>query len=203
MSPKDPTGPAVGPVVLVGLMGAGKTTVGRRVAAGCGGRFVDLDAEIVRRAGRTVPAIFNAGGEVEFRRLEAEATRELAVAADLGEPGATARAGPLVVAAGGGWMTNRDARAALPGAKTVWLRVAPSEAARRLAVHVASRPLLEGVDAEERLEALLAERLPAYGEATYTVETDGRTPEDVARAVASVTGLPSRADDGAGRAPGG
>lgn len=177
----DPAG-ASGPLVLVGMMGAGKSTVGRHLARSCGRRFVDLDEEIVRRSGRTVAQLFDELGEARFRELEADATRALAAEA--------ARQPRLIVSAGGGWMTNADARAALPDARTVWLRVGAAEAARRLAADSDSRPLLDGDDPVGRLEALLTERLPAYGEATYTVETEGRTPEAVVRAVAALVDLP-------------
>ena len=170
-----------GPLVLVGLMGAGKSAAGRRVAALCDLRFVDLDEEICRRAGRSVPELFAEVGETGFRELEARATREIAAFA--------AESPDIVVAAGGGWMANGPARTALPAATTVWLRVAPAEAARRLASERTERPLLVGVDPAVRLVALLDERLPVYREATYTVDTMHRTPDDVAREVAAVTGL--------------
>lgn len=173
--------PVDGPLVLIGLMGAGKSTVGRHLAELCGRRFIDLDEEIVRRAGRTVVDLFAEAGEPGFRDVEADATRAVAELAP--------ESRGLVVAAGGGWMTNRSARAALPTATTVWLRVSPVEAARRLAPERADRPLLAGVDPVARLAALLDERLPAYREATYTVDTTGRIPEAVAREVAALTGL--------------
>lgn len=165
------------PVVLVGLMGAGKTTAGRRLAQlrGCG--FVDLDDEIVRRAGRTIGELFDDVGEAGFRRLEAEATAGLAA------PVAGDRDTGLVVAAGGGWMANAAARAALPDAITVWLMVTAAEASRRIARSTERRPLLSGANPKLVLEALLAERLPAYGEATYTVDTMDRTPAEVARTI--------------------
>lgn len=171
-----------GPVVLVGLMGAGKSTVGRRLAERWRRPFLDLDEEIARRAGASVPEIFATWGESGFRALEARTTREIAAGIGDGEA--------PIVAAGGGWMANRRARAALPAARTVWLKVGPVEAARRLASDPGGRPLLEAGDPAERLATLLAERLPAYGEATYTVDTAGRTAEDVVRRLAAVLGLP-------------
>ena len=181
MDPPRRRNPQDGPLVLVGLMGAGKSTVGRRVARLCGRRFIDLDEEIVRRAGRSVADLFAESGERGFRELEARATRAIAYL-ELESPG-------MIIAAGGGWMANRSARTALPTATTVWLKVAPAEAARRLAPERIDRPLLAGVDPARGLAALLDERLPAYREATYTVDTTGRKPEAVAREVADVTGL--------------
>jgi shikimate kinase len=164
-------------------MGAGKSTVGRLLAELCGRTFVDLDEEIVQRTGRTVAELFAESGEAHFREVEARATLDIAVLAPE-SPG-------VVVAAGGGWMANRAARTALPTVTTVWLRVAPAEAARRLGPERPERPLLVASDPAVRLAALLAERLPAYREATYTVDTAGRTPEAVAREVAAVVGLAS------------
>lgn len=165
-------------VVLVGLMGAGKSTVGRMLARESGLPFVDLDDEITALAGRSIPELFEQVGELEFRRLEAQASEALAK-----DPGG------LIVAAGGGWMVNAEARAALPDVVTVWLKVRPAEAARRVSPGASSRPLLEGPAVADRLEAILAERLPAYGEATYTVDTEGRTAAEVSSHVAVLAGL--------------
>jgi shikimate kinase len=169
--------------VLVGLMGAGKSSVGRRLAALCGREFVDLDEEIRRVAGRGIGELFAERGEAGFRAREAAAT--LALAARIRDSRSR-----LVIAAGGGWMANREARTALPDAETVWLKVDPVEAARRLAGSDATRPLLDGYDPADRLTKLLAERLPAYGQATYTVDTNGRDAGTVARELAAVAGIP-------------
>lgn len=165
-------------VVLVGLMGAGKSTVGQMMARETGLRCADLDVEIAALAGRSIAELFDACGEPEFRRLEARATEAMAVESD-----------GLIVAAGGGWMANPEARAALPDALTVWLKVSPAEAARRISRGASSRPLLEGRATTDRLEAILAERLPAYGEATYTVDTEGRTAAEVSSLVMARLGL--------------
>lgn len=165
------------PVVLVGLMGAGKTTTGRCLAELRGCPFVDLDDDIVRRAGRTIEALFDEVGEAGFRELEAEATKELAawLARD--------RDVGLVVAAGGGWMANPAARAALPDAITVWLKVTAAEAFRRIDRETGRRPLLADANPERVLDRLLAARLPVYGEATYTVDTMDGTPAEIARTI--------------------
>lgn len=179
----DGAGPEARTLVLVGLMGAGKSSVGRRLAALCGHAFVDLDEEIERAAGRGIGELFAEHGEAGFRAHEAAATRGLLA-------GRRDRRRGLVVAAGGGWMANREARTALPDAETVWLKVDPAEAARRLAGSDATRPLLDGYDPAGRLGTLLAERLPAYREATYTVDTNGRDAGTVARELAAVAGIP-------------
>lgn len=169
-----PPAPPDAVVVLVGLMGSGKSTVGRLLATRWGCPFVDLDREIERRAGLPIPEIFRTEGEAGFRRLEAAATQALAPLP------------PVVIAAGGGWMASPELRDAWSGAVRVWLRVPLEEAARRLAGAGADRPLLAGGDAEERLASLLAARLPAYGLAEYTVDASDRTPEEVARVVAGL-----------------
>jgi len=190
MPTRERAGPAREPlpvVVLVGLMGAGKSTVGERLARRWGCDFFDLDREIEREAGLSVAEIFRREGETGFRSREAETTRRLRPVA------------PAVVAVGGGWMARPELRDSWPGAVRVWLRVAPREAARRLSGSGAGRPLLADGDAEERLAALLAARLPAYGLAEYTVDASRRTPDEVARVVADL--LEARSGRASGARP--
>jgi shikimate kinase len=165
------------PIVLVGLMASGKTTVGRLLADRLSFRFVDLDEEIERQAGASVEQLWQADGESGFRKLEARTTRELAPESD------------TVVATGGGWMANIEAREAWPEARTVWLMVSPSEAARRVGSETSSRPLLGGPEALPILERLNAQRLPAYGQAMYTVDTIGLSVDDVVAEITRVIGL--------------
>lgn len=164
--------PPLVPVVLVGLMGSGKSTVGALLAERWGSDFVDLDTVIESRSGMSVREIFDREGEAGFRAREAEATREIRPS------------GPVVIAAGGGWMTREDLRDEWPGAVRVWLAVSPREAARRLAAEADSRPLLANRSAERALEDLLATRLPSYSLSEYTVDTMNRTADEVAEAVA-------------------
>ncbi|MGI9052256.1 MAG: shikimate kinase [Ilumatobacteraceae bacterium] len=148
-------------LVLVGMMGAGKTTVGRAVAARLGRRFVDSDEMIEQRTGRTVREIFEDDGEPAFRALETAALVDA-----LAEPQ------PLVIAAAGGVVLQADNRAALEGstAFVVWLDADPSVLAGR--VHAGDhRPLL-GDDPEAALRRLLPERRRWYEEvADGSVET--------------------------------
>ncbi len=109
------------PVVLVGLSGSGKSTVGELLARRWGIPFVDLDQEIEHAAGMSIPEIFRREGEDGFREREVEATRSVAPA------------GPVVVATGGGWMPRPELRDAWPTARTFWLQVSTREEAKRLA----------------------------------------------------------------------
>ncbi len=158
-------------VVLVGFMAAGKSTVGRRVAAELDRPFVDLDEAVEELAGRPVPEIFREEGEAVFRGLEARATRELD---DRGE---------VVVAAGGGWMARPELRDRWEDAVRIWLRVDAREAVRRLEGRLTSRPMLDPDDPVGAARRLLEGRREAYALAEHSVDTVGRGPEEVTRAV--------------------
>ncbi len=161
-------------IILVGLPGCGKTTVGRLVAGALGAPFVDLDAAIQSRTGKPVARIFVEDGEPGFRALEAE----LGEAALLGPPS--------VVAPGGGFFVADVTRAMARGSGlVVYLETGPAEAAARLG-SAAGRPLLEGSPTGARLAVLLAERAPLYRQAECTVATDGRSAADVVAAVVSL-----------------
>ena len=165
------TGPTA-PVVLVGLSGSGKSTVGRLLADRWSVPFIDLDLLIESDAGASVPEIFGQEGESGFRAREAAVTRNLAPAE------------PCVIATGGGWMARSELRDAWPDAVRVWLQVTPRVAAERLAASPGSRPLLKNELPESVLQDLLDRRLPAYRLSDYTVDTSDRTPAQVAEAVA-------------------
>jgi shikimate kinase len=161
-------------IILVGLPGSGKTTVGRLVATSLGAPFVDLDDAIQGRAGKSVARLFAEEGEGAFRALEAE----------LG--GAVLRGPPSVVAPGGGFFVGDVTRAMARGSGlVVYLETDPAVAAARLG-GAAGRPLLEGGRTGARVAALLAERAPLYRQSECTVATDGRSAADVAVAVVSL-----------------
>jgi shikimate kinase len=169
-------------VALIGLSGAGKTTVAPLAAARLGFPWLDLDQEIERASGRPIASLFAEGTEAEFRALEAGALEN-----------ALATKGPgLVLACGGGVVTTPATRSRLRSrAFVVWLRVSPAEAMARLGAEgTASRPLLRkaaGGDSPAALEAMLRERAPLYeGAADAVVDTDGRTPGEVADRVAAL-----------------
>lgn len=159
----------------MGFMAAGKTTVGRRLARRLGYRFVDLDREAERLAGRTVAEIFADEGEERFRELEARVTREL------GPEPAGCRG--TVVAAGGGWMARPELRDIWPGAVRVWLSVDAPTAVHRLGGELASRPLLEAADPVEEARGLLEARREGYARAEHRVDTVGRDVEAVVEEV--------------------
>ncbi len=159
-------------VVLVGFMGAGKSTVGALLAARLGVHFLDVDEEVTRLAGRGAEAIFATEGEKGWR------TRERAAA------GAALRAATGVVALGGGALTDGTTRAALAGRRVVHLAVSLHEALRRIG-DPASRPMLAGSDPA----ALYAARTTTYEDvADTTVDTDCRTAEEVVDAIAGDDG---------------
>jgi shikimate kinase len=145
-------------VVLVGMMGSGKSSIGRRLAARLGVPFVDADAEIEARAGgMTIAEIFERHGEPYFRAGEAR------VIANLLEHG------PQVLATGGGAFMNRDTRAAihLKGV-SIWLKAELDVLMKRIKRR-GDRPLLKTGDPAATLTALIAERYPVYAEADLTV----------------------------------
>ncbi len=169
------------PIVLIGFMGAGKSTVGALVAHRLGCPFLDLDREIERREEIPVDRIIREQGLATFRALESAAGRDLLCGRR------------AVVATGGGWAAwpgNLDRLEA--GAVTIWLRVQAQTALDRIAPTVESRPLLEGTNPRARAEALLRERTPWYARAQIAVDTEDKSPEAVAREVLAGLGAETR-----------
>ena len=157
-------------VVLAGFMGSGKSTVGRALATALDVEFVDTDDEIERRAGRSIPDIFEAEGEAAFRALEADVVCDV-----LATSGG-------VVALGGGSPTVPEIREALADHHVVHLRIDADTGFAR--VRGSDRPLLAGSDPQTVYTAKLAERAETY-RAAATVEVDATRP--VAEIVAAVT----------------
>jgi len=151
-------------VVLVGFMGSGKTTIGRRLAQRLGYRFEDLDRRIEKREGLSVARLFQERGEAAFRALEHEEARAVSTLSG------------VVVATGGGAFAQEATRALLQGgALTVWLQCSLESALLRLRPD-GSRPLAGN---REIMRALLAEREPFYRQADVAVDTSRRTPYEV------------------------
>ena len=150
-------------IALVGLMGVGKSSVGRRLAAALDLPFRDADTEVESAAGRTIPEIFEAFGEPAFRDGERRVIARL-----MDE-------GPMVLATGGGAFMNDETRALIAKrAISVWLKADLDLLARRVA-RKDSRPLVRGKDPLAVLTELAEVRYPIYGEADVTVEL-GETP---------------------------
>ncbi len=147
-------------IVLVGLMGAGKSTVGQRLAERLELEFVDVDSEAEKREGLTVSEIFKQKGEKYFRQLELKIIDE------------KLSGKPHVLATGGGAFINDDIRKLVKEkATSVWLRAGLDMLLERVSRNDA-RPLLQGGDRKEVLERLLKERNPIYAEADLIVDSD-------------------------------
>ena len=154
-------------IVLIGPMGAGKSTVGLLLGAALGVAVRDTDADVERLEGRSISDIFVDSGEDHFRTLE-----KAAVAAALAEHDG-------VLSLGGGAVLDPDTRALLAEHQVVFLRVGLSEAVKRVGLGI-GRPLLLG-NVRARIKAVLDERAPVYESlADLVVDTDQRAPEDIA-----------------------
>ena len=157
-------------VVLVGPMGAGKSTVGALLAEAWGTSARDTDTDVEAVAGKTVSEIFLDDGEAAFRTLEKDAVAQALTDHD------------GVLSLGGGAVLDEQTRGLLEGQRVVFLKVGLSEAVKRVGLGT-SRPLLLG-NVRARIKALLDERTPVYESvATETVDTDGLTPEQVAEEI--------------------
>ena len=153
-------------------MGAGKSTVGRRVAKELGWRFVDFDEEIERDLGRSIADLFSQGNEDVFRAAEGRIGARLMKARD------------VVLASGGGWPAQPGRLVGLPsGTVTIWLQVSAEEAVRRSSGQPGQRPLFEVEDPVNWARKLLDERSPYYSDATWRVDTEASTVEDVSAQV--------------------
>jgi shikimate kinase len=165
-------------ILLVGMMGAGKTTTGELVAHRLGWDYRDSDADVESLTGCTVPELFARDGEAAFRKAEAEVLAE-----------ACRRERPAVIAVAGGAVLNADNRTLIRECGTVvWLRAEPHRLAQRVGDGV-GRPLLEG-DKDEIMARLLAERAPHYAEvADAVIDVDHLTPDQVADRVLAAAGI--------------
>jgi len=144
-------------VVLVGMMGAGKSTIGRRLSVRLGLPFLDADAEIEAAAGMSIPDIFESRGEADFRDGEARVIARLL------------DSGPAVIATGGGAVMRQETRDRIHDkAVSIWLKV-DSDVIMRRVKRRSDRPLLQTADPEATVERLIREREPVYRQADATV----------------------------------
>jgi shikimate kinase len=174
------TDPRTPHLILVGLPGSGKSTVGAEAADRLRRMFLDFDREIERRESMTISAMFAERGEHYFRQRERMLTEELS------------QVGSMILAPGGGWITNPDVVALLrPPSRIIYLKVRPETALRRLGPEQASRPLLVRPDPLGELRRLLETRAALYESADFTIDTER---VDVKRVVDEVAKLaaPSR-----------
>ncbi len=175
-SQADPRAPRV---VLVGPPGAGKSTIGRKLARELGVQLYDTDAGIEEQTGRTIADIFATDGEAEFRKIEEQVVRR----AVLDEPG--------VVSLGGGAVLSENTRALLREHTVVYLEISVAEGLRRTGTSNA-RPLLNGADPGAKYRELMRRRRPLYREvATVRVRTDGRSPGRVVKMIMGKLSLES------------
>jgi shikimate kinase len=170
---------------LVGMMGSGKTSTGRPLAERLGYGFVDADAVIEQAAGCSIPDIFDRDGEAGFRSLESQVLS------------AISQRHSLVVATGGGVVTQPENWGMLHSGIVIWLDVVPDQLLQRLNADSTVRPLLQTADPEAALNALLNERRPLYAEADLTVVINDETPEAVADGILQL--VPSLLKDPAQR----
>ena len=169
-------------VILVGLPGAGKSTVGRALAERLGKSFLDFDLEIERREGATVAEIFAGKGEHYFRQKERDLTEEVAGLRS------------MILAPGGGWVANPDVVALLrPPARMIYLKTDPAIALLRLGEERSSRPLLSRMDPRRELERLLADRRRMYESADHVIDTQA---VELNRLIEQVAELASRLSRG-------
>lgn len=162
---------------LVGMMGTGKSAVGRPLADALGYRFIDADTVLEQAAGRTIPEIFASDGEAGFRALET---------AVLGQISGWHS---LVVATGGGVVTRPENWGHMHQGVVVWLDAPAELLLQRLSADPTPRPLMRAADPATRLDTLLAERRPLYAQADLTIHQAGEAPEAVAAQV--LAGLPA------------
>jgi shikimate kinase len=156
---------------LVGMMGAGKSAVGRPLAQALGYRFVDADTAIEQVAGRTIASLFADEGEAGFRNLETAVLGQIASWHS------------LVVATGGGVVTRPENWGHMRQGVVIWLDAPPAVLLNRLNADPTPRPLLRSEDPSARLQALLQERLPLYGQADLRISQGDGTPDQVAAQV--------------------
>ncbi|MFM8967247.1 MAG: shikimate kinase [Vulcanococcus sp.] len=162
---------------LVGMMGSGKSSAGRHLAEQLGYRFLDADTTLEQVAGRPIPELFATEGEEGFRRLEAAVLNQIASWHS------------LVVATGGGVVTQPQNWGQLHQGVVIWLDAPDSLLLQRLAADPTPRPLMAVANPAARLAELLEQRRPLYAQADLHIQQDGRPADQVAAQI--LEALPS------------
>ncbi len=156
-------------IALLGLRGAGKTTIGKQLARQLHVRFLELDKQIEKAADMSLAELFSLYGEDYYRRLERETLAQV-----------LAEKRPMVLATGGGIVESPETFALLKkSAVTVWLRAAPEDHWNRVVSQGDRRPMADHPQAMADLRALLTAREPLYAGADHTVDTSGRSVDDI------------------------
>ena len=165
-------------IALLGLRGAGKTTIGRLFAERHGLPFRSVTREVEQRAGMSLADLFNLGGSEAYRALEVEVVNELAAAE-----------GKMVIETAGGIAGNSDALEVVLGSfKTVWLKASPEEHLMRVAKQGDTRPMRGNPKALDHLKSLLVQRESEYARAETALDTTGKTPEQCVSELERIAG---------------
>lgn len=163
-------------IALLGLRGAGKSTIGRHLAAELGVPFVELDEDVERRMGLSLTEIFEVHGEASYRRVEREVLRERLDADEA-----------IVLATGGGIVTDPETWELLRArAHTVWLKADPQDHWNRVVAQGDTRPMAGDEKAFANLKSILEARVDTYGQAATTIDTSRATVDEVVREVATL-----------------
>lgn len=163
-------------IALLGLRGAGKTTIGRRLARRWHVPFVELDRRIEQASDLSLAQLFSLHGEALYRRLERETLSEVLAGRE-----------SMVLATGGGIVAAPETFALLrQSATTIWLRASPEDHWKRVVAQGDRRPMADHPQAMADLRALLAARQPLYASADHVVNTSGRKVEDVVREISEL-----------------
>jgi shikimate kinase len=170
--------PSLPHLILVGLPGSGKSTVGTLLSEQLKRPLLDFDAEITRREGMSIPELFGQKGESHFRELEHLLTAELT------------ELGGMVLAPGGGWVSRPDNLKLLrPPGRLVYLRITTSVAVARMGASATSRPLLNRPNPKAELDRLLSARIMAYESADVVVNVDHLDPQQVTLRIIEQLGI--------------
>ena len=162
-------------IFLVGFMASGKTRVGAALSRLTGWDFVDADDELVRRAGKSIARIFTESGEAGFRDMERSVIKDLCLSQ-----------GRIIAAGGGAFIDGSNRSKMLNNGLVVCLSAKPETIYQRVVEQdgdAAVRPLIAGPDPLQRINDLLAQRIPVYAQAHHTLWTDELTPEQMAEGI--------------------